>query len=183
MEERETIILAVGRLVRLKGFDLLLKAFAQLHSAHPTWRLIILGEGPERQALEALRKELGLVNHFELPGQVRNPEAWMARAGLVVQPSRYEGFPNAVLEAMAMGAPVISSDCRCGPSEMIKDGVNGRLVPVDDIAALARVMGDLLSRKDERERLGHAAVAVRCDFSMDRIMPRWEGLLVGHETT
>jgi glycosyltransferase involved in cell wall biosynthesis len=170
-------VLAVGRLNPQKGFDLLLRAFARIRSARTEWRLIILGEGGERRNLETLRDELGLSECVDMPGRVKDPELWMARAGLVVQPSRYEGFPNVVLEAMAMGAPVISSDCESGPSDIIRDRVNGRLVPVEDVAALASVMDELIRDKPERERLGRAAMSIRDDYAMETIMPRWEAAL------
>jgi glycosyltransferase involved in cell wall biosynthesis len=176
---RETFVLAVGRLNAQKGFDLLLRGFAGTRAAGSQWRLVILGEGGERQRLEGLCDELGLSGRVDMPGRVKDPESWMARAALVVQPSRYEGFPNVVLEAMAMGAPVISSDCRSGPSDIIKDGVNGRLVPVNDVAALTQAMDELINNRAERERMGHTATSVRTEFSMDTIMPRWEDIVVG----
>ncbi len=102
----------------------------------------------------------------------------MSRAGLVVQPSRFEGFPNAVLESMGMGAAVISADCPAGPAELIEDGVNGRLVPVDDVFTLSRVMGDLMADPALRARLGREALKVRERFRQESIMARWEALLL-----
>ena len=152
---RRTLIVAVGRLTRQKGFDLLLRAFAHIAPGFADWRLAIIGEGEERQSLMRLCGELLLHERVEFVGTERPmSSAWMTHAGLVVQPSRFEGFPNVVLEAMGLGAAVISSDCRSGPSDMIEDGVNGRLVPVDDVDKLAAVMAELMSRPDERTRLG-----------------------------
>ena len=175
---REALILGVGTLKREKGFDLLLQAFARISQAFPDWRVAILGEGPERAALLRLRDELGLGGRVEFPGRVRDVESWMARAGLVVQPSRFEGFPNAVLESMGMGAAVVSADCPAGPSEMIDDGVNGRLVPVEDVDALARVMAELMAKPELRSQLGREAVKVRERFGQESIMARWKSLLL-----
>jgi glycosyltransferase involved in cell wall biosynthesis len=177
-DRRETLILSVGRLVPQKGFDLLLHAFAAVRAKFPDWRVAILGEGPERASLLRLRDELGLTGHVEFPGHVQVIENWMARAGLVVQPSRFEGFPNVVLESMGMAAAVISADCPAGPAELIEDGVNGRLVPVEDVAALARVMAELMSDPALRARLGREALKVRERFRQESIMAQWEALLL-----
>lgn len=177
-DRRETLIVSIGRLVPQKGFDLLLSAFAAVAAKFPDWRIAILGEGPERGSLLRQRDQLGLVGRVEFPGHVPDVEKWMAHAGLVVQPSRFEGFPNVVLESMGMGAAVISADCPAGPAELIDDGVNGRLVPVEDVAALARVMAELMSDPALRARLGREALKVRDRFRQESIMAKWEALLL-----
>jgi GalNAc-alpha-(1->4)-GalNAc-alpha-(1->3)-diNAcBac-PP-undecaprenol alpha-1,4-N-acetyl-D-galactosaminyltransferase len=179
--DRRPIIVAVGRLTHQKGFDLLLRAFARIASTVTDWNAVIIGEGHERENLTRLRDELLLNERVEFVGQSRETVAWMSRAGLIVQPSRFEGFPNVVLEGMGLGAAVISADCRSGPSDMIEDGVNGRLVPVEDVDALAKVMADLISRPDERERLGRAACAVRERYRQDVVMGKWETCLFPHK--
>lgn len=171
---RELMVLAVGRLSREKGFDLLIWAFSGLAQEFVDWRLVIIGDGPERSSLLCLGEQLGLGERIELRAPERNIESWMASAGLVVQPSRFEGFPNVVLEAMGMGAAVISANCRSGPAEIIKDGVNGRLVPVEDVAVLVRVMSELMRHPEERARLGNEARRVRQDFRQDLVMQKWE---------
>jgi glycosyltransferase involved in cell wall biosynthesis len=176
--EREQMIIAVGRLSHEKGFDLLLNSFARVAGDHPTWRVRIIGEGSEREALMQLRDELNLANRVEFVGEVRDAELWMARAGILVHPSRREGFPNVVLEAMGMGAAVICTDCRAGPSELINDGVNGRLVPVDDVDSLTRALSELMARQDLRTSLGREASKVRDAFSQTRIMDQWEACLL-----
>ena len=176
--ERESLIVSVGRLSRQKGFDLLLRAFAQINAEFTNWRLVIIGKGQERSALIELREQLALTDRVEFLGEVHNVETWMARAGLVVQPSRYEGFPNVVLESMGMGATVICADCPSGPSDLIEDGVNGRLVPVEDVAALAQVMGELMGQPQIRECLGREARKVRQRFRQDLIMAQWEACLL-----
>jgi glycosyltransferase involved in cell wall biosynthesis len=175
--ERELLVIAVGRLSKEKGFDIVLEAFARISPDFPGWHLAILGEGPERQALLDLRDRLGLGGRAELLGQSREVEKWMARSGLVVHASRREGFPNVVLEAMGMGAAVICADCHSGPAELIKDGINGRLVPVGDVGALARAMSDLMSKPDLRRTLGQEASQVRQHYEQATIMRRWEACL------
>jgi GalNAc-alpha-(1->4)-GalNAc-alpha-(1->3)-diNAcBac-PP-undecaprenol alpha-1,4-N-acetyl-D-galactosaminyltransferase len=174
---REPLVLAIGRLDPQKGFDLLLRAFAAIAARFPQWRIAILGEGPELESLRELRTRLGLEPRVSFEGNDDDIEAWMARAALVVQPSRYEGFPNVLLESMAMGAAVISADCIAGPADLIADGVNGRLVPVEQVDALAAAMADLMSQPDTRERLGAEARKVRETYRSDRIMARWSQAL------
>jgi GalNAc-alpha-(1->4)-GalNAc-alpha-(1->3)-diNAcBac-PP-undecaprenol alpha-1,4-N-acetyl-D-galactosaminyltransferase len=175
--ERRASIVAVGRLSREKGFDVLLRAFARIAPTFGDWSLTIIGEGEERQSLTRLCGELLLNDRVEFVGQSSDIVAWMARAGLVVQPSRFEGFPNVVLEGMGLGAAVISANCPSGPSDMIEDRVNGRLVPVDDVDKLAEVMTELISCPEERARLGRAASSVRERYRQDIVMDRWEACL------
>ena len=175
---RESMVLAVGRLSHEKGFDLLIRAFAGIGREFDHWRLVVIGDGPDRSALQRLSGQLQLGDRVEFRPPVKDIELWMSRAGLVVQPSRFEGFPNVVLEAMGMGAAVISADCRSGPAEIIKDGVNGRLVPVEDVAMLTQVMSELLRHPEERERLGSEAMKVRQAFAQDLVMKQWERCVV-----
>jgi GalNAc-alpha-(1->4)-GalNAc-alpha-(1->3)-diNAcBac-PP-undecaprenol alpha-1,4-N-acetyl-D-galactosaminyltransferase len=175
--ERQPFVIAVGRLTKEKGIDLLLQAFTRINAQFPEWRLYVLGEGPERRALESLRDELGLADSTEFLGQVRDVETWMARCGLMAHPSRREGFPNTVLEAMGMGAAVICANCPSGPAELIRDGVDGRLVPVGDVAELARVMAELMSRPALRVQLGREATRVRQRYEPGAIMMKWEECL------
>ena len=171
---REPLVVAVGRLDRQKGFDLLLRAFAALVERFPDWRLALVGDGRERDALRKQRDELDLHDRVEFAGHVSDVEAWMARAGLIVQPSRFEGFPNVLLESMAMGAPVVSADCPSGPSEIIDDGVNGRLVAVEDVPGLTRVMAELMADEEQRQSLGREARKVRDRFRRETVMSEWE---------
>jgi glycosyltransferase involved in cell wall biosynthesis len=177
VQARERIVVAIGRLSTQKGFDLLLRAMARIAPTFPEWSAVIIGEGPEHERLQQLSVELGLRERVRLLGETRDVETWLARAGMVVQPSRFEGFPNVVLEAMAMGAAVVSADCPAGPADLIDDGVNGRLVPVEDVETLASVMTELMSKPQVRFDLGREAVKVRERFQQDLIMPRWEELL------
>lgn len=179
--ERENLVVSVGRLTPQKGHDVLLRAFARVYGRISGWRLVILGEGEERAALLALSRELGMQDVVELVGRVTDVEMWLARSGLVVQASRFEGFPNALLEAMGMGATVISTDCPSGPDDILEDGVNGRLVPVDDVEALATAMTELMQDESKRARLGLAAREIRETYRQDRVLARWEAVLLGRK--
>jgi len=172
------LILATGRLNRQKGFDVLLKAFALSGLARRGARLVILGEGTERASLEELARSLDMEQAVSMPGVVRDPESWMARCTFFVMTSRYEGFPNALLEAMSMRCAVISSDCDSGPREMIRHEYNGLLVPVEDVDATALAMKRLFDDADMRERLGDAAMEVRERFSREKIMQQWEDVIL-----
>jgi glycosyltransferase involved in cell wall biosynthesis len=178
-ETRERSILAVGRLHTQKGFDLLLRAFAASGLAARGWNLVIAGEGPERARLEALVAELALRPHVEMPGVLDHPEQLMARCGMFVLSSRFEGFPNVLIEAMACGAPAIAFDCPCGPDEIVEPGSNGLLVPTGDVPALARAMTALAGDAALRARLGDAGRQVTQRFSRQRVTDQWETLLAG----
>lgn len=140
------VVLAVGRLTKQKDFPTLIRAFAQVHQARPA-RLLILGEGSERPALEALVNQLGLNDDVAMPGFVENPYPYMRRASLYVLPSRWEGLPTVLIEALYCGPPVIATDCPSGPREILADGRHGLLVPVGDVKALARAIESGLAGK------------------------------------
>jgi glycosyltransferase involved in cell wall biosynthesis len=169
-------ILAMGRFAPQKGFDLLVRAFRKNSVKHPEWSLVILGEGSERLSLEVMATELGIENRIYLPGRYSNPTEVMAEASVFVLPSRYEGFPNALIEAMACGLPSISFDCPSGPREIIRHGIDGILVPPEDVAALADAMSDLITHPEKRERLASRAIEVMDRYGVNRIMAEWEEL-------
>ncbi len=169
------LLLAAGRLAPQKGFDVLITAFASLAGAHPSWDLVIVGEGPDRAALEARVASLGLTDRVRLPGVVGNVADWYARADLFVMSSRFEGFPMTLGEALAAGCPAVSFDCETGPRDLIQDGQNGRLVrPVEDPAALARTLSELMDDEPERRRMAAAATTVRDRYSLERILAMWD---------
>lgn len=170
-------IAAVGRLGEEKGFDLLLKAFSVVAARHPDWSLVIWGEGPLRRELTAIRDSLGLSERISLPGRTEDVWAALASVDLFVLPSRYEGFPNALCEAMASGLPVIATDCPEGPRAIVIDGVDGLLVPPEDVDALAAALDRLLSAPDERARLAAAAPTITERLGLLRIMSSWEVVL------
>jgi len=144
------IVLAAGRLHRQKGFDILLEAFA-IARAKVDCRLVILGEGQERASLLAAAERLGLAYDIDMPGFAENPFSLMARAGAFVLSSRWEGFPNALVEAMACGAPVIATDCPSGPREILSGGQYGALVSPENPQALGLALIETLKvRPDTR---------------------------------
>ncbi len=168
---------AMGRLAPQKGFDLLLEAFARVAEHHPTLELRILGEGPARGALEAQAAELGLAARVRFPGRLVNPFPVVAAAEVFVLSSRYEGFPMALAEAMSLGVAAISFDCPGASREIIRDGIDGVLVPPDDVAALAAAIERLLRDGPERQRLAAAAAEVLQRFSAEAVLARWSALI------
>ncbi len=166
------IILSVARLDPLKDFPTLLRAFALLRQ-HRKVRLVILGEGPERPKLERLRDELGLRGEVDLPGFVDNPFKFMKRARLSVLSSRLEGSPLVLAEALALGCPVVATDCVSGPAEILEGGKYGRLVAVGDVKGLAAAMEAALEEEPDREALKARGM----DFHIDRIGQQWLKLL------
>lgn len=133
------VVVGMGRLTRQKDFATLIRAFARLRESRPA-RLLILGEGKERAALLALAGAQGIAADVDLPGFVDNPHAYLSRAALFVLSSRWEGLPGVLIEALACGARVVSTDCPSGPREILADGAYGELVPVGDPEALAGAM-------------------------------------------
>jgi len=170
------VVLAVGRLDEVKDFPMLLRAFARLED-HAKLRLVILGEGGERTALENLAAELGIAERVSLPGWKRNPFALMHRARLFVVSSRAESLCNVLIEAMACGCPVISTvgGTMNGPQEILENGKWGGLVPVGDDAALAAAMEKALQTAPDREALRRRAGF----FSAERVAKEYEKVLVG----
>ncbi len=161
------VILSVGRLANQKDCPALLKAFAIVRAKREA-KLLILGEGPLRSNLEALVVELGLKDDIAMPGFVDNPFSYMRQADVFVLSSRWEGFGNVLAEAMACGAPVVSTDCPSGPTEILENGKWGRLVPVGDADALAAAIMETL---DEPQ---HPDVEKRAqDFSTDVIIDQY----------
>ncbi len=136
------VMLAIGRLTAQKAFDVLLKAFAEARKEREL-HLVILGEGEDRAALEAQAQELGLSEEVRIPGFVSNPYPYIAGAAAFVLSSRWEGLPTVLVEALALGTPIISTDCPSGPREILQGGKLGRLVPVENPHELAQAMLDI----------------------------------------
>lgn len=171
------VILAAGRLVRAKGFDLLLRAFVPLAAEHPDWTLRIFGSGARRDRLQSMIAGLGLTGRAELRPKTPDLPAEMARASIYVLSSRREGMPMVVIEAMGMGLPVVSFDCPHGPAELITSGADGLLVPAGDVDALTAALRKLITDPELRDRLGDRALRSARSHDMERVGPRWSRLI------
>jgi glycosyltransferase involved in cell wall biosynthesis len=174
---RPHTVLAMGRLETQKGFDLLIDAFGRLAADFPDWGLVILGEGSLRPKLSAQIEALGLGDRIHMPGVTASPAATLRRGDLFVLSSRYEGFGLALVEAMAVGLPVVAADCPSGPAEIVHPGEDGLLVPAENVSALAGAMAQLMSDPAERRRLGENARAVAQRFGLNTVMQSWEQVI------
>lgn len=170
-------VLAVGRLVHTKGFDVLLNAWAEVAQRTPEWNLMIVGEGEERHALEAQREQLGLNNSVSLPGAFLDITKAYAQASIFCLPSRYEGFGLVLIEAMAFGLPIVCTACETGPRELLRDACDAIMVPVDDCPALANALLRLISNRIEADTLALAASKKAKQFSTEQIVQAWNALL------
>ena len=167
-------IVTVGRLFPQKNHVLLIKAFSKLAHEFPDENLIIYGEGDLRSELEDLVRHLGLENRVLLPGSISSIPEKLAEAKIFVLSSDYEGMPNALMEAMAVGVPVISTDCPCGgPKILVRNGIDGLLVPCDNVEYLANVLCQKLDDKN-RENMGISAKQRAEIFREDKIYRQWE---------
>ncbi|ANB77106.1 hypothetical protein AYM40_33885 [Paraburkholderia phytofirmans OLGA172] len=168
-------ILAVGRLTWQKGFDLLLESFAIVSRQFPEFKLVILGEGEERAALEERVVKLGLSGRVLMPG-FKSPYLPMSRASVLAMSSRFEGLPTVLIEALYLGIKIVSTDCPSGPAEVLSGGLHGKLVPADSVEAFANALIESLSAVDTSETK-QARKMRAADFSFDRIVPDWERTL------
>ena len=172
------IVVSVGRLSYEKGYDLLIRAFALVKKKHPEWNLLILGDGALRQQLEKLVVELGLEGRVFMPGAVENPYRYLSRADLYVLPSRIEGFGMVLCEAMACGLAVVAFDCAAQTSEIVRQGVDGILVPPENIERLAIAMDDIMADDRKRQQFGEMAKEITTRFSVMGVINLWESVLV-----
>jgi glycosyltransferase involved in cell wall biosynthesis len=171
--------LAVGRLTGVKGFDVLLRAWALVTPAHPQWQLHIVGSGDLLNPLTQLRDSLGLQDRVRFSPARRDIEAVYRNASLLCLSSRYEGFPLVLLEAMAYGLPVVATNCETGVRAMLTDDANAVVVPVDDHAALARGIAALISDPQRAARLAAAGRDDARRYQASEIAMHWERLLLG----
>jgi len=179
LSESHKIVLAVGRLHRAKGFDLLIEAFALTQARFPGWRLVILGAGPQKKSLQSKIEQLGLAATIFLPGFSTAPRATMKKSDIFVLSSRYEGMPNALMEAMSEGLACVSFDCRTGPSELIEQDVSGLLVAPENVLELSGALSRLMSSADERNSLGQHAVLTTRKFNPQSIHDKWFHVIRG----
>ena len=167
------VLLGIGKLKPQKDFACLLRAFARVRAMRPA-RLMILGEGPQREELLALAQELHIQEDLELAGFVSNPFAYLGRARVFVLSSAWEGLSNVIIEALACGCPVVSTDCPSGPAELLGHGTYGSLVPVGDDTALAKAIMQTLDMPQDRDRL----LARAKQFSIERAVEQYSQVLL-----
>jgi GalNAc-alpha-(1->4)-GalNAc-alpha-(1->3)-diNAcBac-PP-undecaprenol alpha-1,4-N-acetyl-D-galactosaminyltransferase len=170
-------IIALGRLSREKGFDELIDAFARIAKTYPEWKLLILGEGPLRQELELQIAREHLQERVELLGAVKQPENYIKEAEFFVLSSHFEGFPNALCEAMALGIPSIAYDCQFGPTSLIESGINGILVESRNQLKLSEAIEKLIQNPNLRKSLGERAVQIKRRLSLEVILSEWDKIL------
>jgi glycosyltransferase involved in cell wall biosynthesis len=175
------VILSVGRFRIQKDFPTLIRAFALVRSARPA-RLMILGDGTQRRTLETLVDSLGLQGDVTLPGYAENPLPWMRRASLFVLCSAWEGLPGVLIEALAAGCPVVSTDCPSGPSEILDRGAYGPLVPSRDPQALAQAILAVLDTPPDRDRLLQRAALFSVDVAVEKYLVVFEACIARWET-
>lgn len=176
------VVLGVGRLTTQKDFPTLLKAFAKVRAVRKA-RLVILGEGKKRTKLEMLARELGVAADVAMPGFALNPFPYMMRASVFVLSSAWEGLPGVLVEAMACGCPVVSTDCPSGPSEILDGGAYGPLVPVGGDAALAKAILSVLEMPPDPERLRERAALFSADHAADQYLELLLGTCGGAQPT
>jgi glycosyltransferase involved in cell wall biosynthesis len=165
-EKKGAVIVGIGELCARKDFATLIRAFASIRESHPA-KLVVFGEGDQRRTLETLINELGLTADVDLPGFVDNPYGALARADLYVHSARFEGSPVALMEAMALGVPSVSTDCPSGPAEILAGGKYGELVAVGDVRAMAKAIKKTLDAPPARDHLRQAAEPYTLEASTD----------------
>lgn len=172
--QREKVVVAVGRLNVQKNHSILIKAFNNIKDDFPEYSLIIYGEGPERSNLEKLISSLKLSNRVKLPGSFPDIFSKIYQSSLFVLSSDFEGMPNALMEAMALGIPCLSTDCPCGgPRALIENDINGCLVDVNDLNQLSVTIANLLIDEQKRKKYSKNAFKIRTTHSMSSICNQW----------
>jgi GalNAc-alpha-(1->4)-GalNAc-alpha-(1->3)-diNAcBac-PP-undecaprenol alpha-1,4-N-acetyl-D-galactosaminyltransferase len=176
---RDQTVLNVGRLHKQKAQDILIAAFSSIAQLFPDWKLAILGQGELREKLNLQAEKAGIADQLVWLDATPEPFEYYSRASVFALPSRHEGTPNALLEAMAAGLPCVISDASPGPLEVVQPDETGLVVPVDDTQALAVALTTLMSNADVRERMGEKARKSVQQFELDGVLPVWTQLLGG----
>jgi len=171
------VVLAVGRLARQKGYDILLQSFAKILASAGNWRLVIAGEGDLRQELASNAARMGIENRVDWLGPVADIAQCYANADIFVSASRYEGTPNALIEAMSFGLPVVVTDASPGPLELVENGVTGLVCRYDNVNALADTLSRLIEDPGLRETLGAAGREKVEPYGLESVLKVWGGLL------
>ncbi len=176
-DSKKKHLIGMGRLVPQKGFDLLLRSLKPIFGRFNDWQVFIFGEGPSHSNLVALRDELGLQGQVFFPGLIQNPFPMLMQSDLFVLPSRHEGFVNVLCEAKACGLPVVSFDCPSSPSEIVRPGVDGLLVPPEDVEGLTSALSDLMEDSDLRQSFSSRAKEINLWLNVQRLAKQWERLI------
>lgn len=174
--EGQKRVLAIGRYDYQKGFDTLLNIWQRLGTGTEGWQLDIVGDGPLRVSLQRMKERMGLGNVNLVP-PMENVKSLYQKSSIFVLTSRYEGLPMVLLEAQASGLPIVAFACKCGPRDIVTDGVDGFLVEERNKAVFVERLGRLMADADMRRRMGDAAVANSENYGTDAIMKKWEKLL------
>jgi glycosyltransferase involved in cell wall biosynthesis len=177
--ETGPFLLAAGRFTVQKGFDLLIRAFGSATALTPELKLVIAGEGPEAQSLRDLAAELGLGTRVSFPGRVTELSRLLKSAVAFILPSRYEGFPNVLLEALAAGVPCVAADCPGATRQILDNGAYGLLVPPEDLQALADAITRMVTDNELRTRFSRAGSVAVERYRLDHVVAEWERVLAG----
>lgn len=169
-----TRLVSYARFRTEKRLDRLIEAFHMICERNREWSLVIAGDGPMLSQLKKQVEDLGLSDRVSLPGVLLNPRELLKDADIFVLTSEFEGFPNTLTEAMANGVPVISFNCRSGPSEIIRDGIDGVLVPPGDVPALARAIDEMMNDESMRVLMGKNALSISDRYSVKKILSKWD---------
>jgi len=175
---RDKEIVSVGRFSKQKNFNLLIDSFSLLDNRFKEYKLIIYGDGELREVLEQRVSELNLVDRVLLPGVIENIEEKIHKSSLFILPSYYEGMPNALIEAMALGLPVIATDCPCGGPRMLINDKNGRLVEVDNKEEMVKNIEHILSDKNLARNLGDEAKKIIDIVAPEIVNNKWEDFII-----
>ncbi|MGE7636516.1 glycosyltransferase [Peribacillus frigoritolerans] len=167
------VIIGIGRFEKVKNFPLLIDSFNKVYETNNKTRLLILGEGKERQVLEEKIADLHLEEVIDMPGFVSNPYAYLGKASLFVLSSNFEGLPTVIIESLACGTPIVSTDCPSGPREILNNGEYGKIVPVNNVEALAQAILEQLNTKHNNKRLEDRAN----DFTIEKSVSNYNELI------
>lgn len=176
-EHSSTTVVAVGRYCYQKGFDRLIDVWKKVSESAPEWRLSIIGSGELHAELQKQIDEYGIADSVDLRSADASdmPEIF-ASASICVMTSRYEGLPMVLLEAQAAGLPIVSFDCKCGPKDIIEEGVTGFIVPDGDISSMSRRLMQLMHDEKLRNIMGHKAFLNSYNYTTERVMSQWQKL-------
>lgn len=176
--DREDAIISIGRLEKQKDFTTLIKAFSLVANDYPSWKLRIFGKGDMKDELVALANGMGLGDRVQFCGRTEEPFYELKKSKIFVLSSNYEGFPNALCEAMAAGVACISSDCVSGPNELINQGENGYLFPVGDYESLAQYLRECIESDTLRNELGNNASESVSRLDVSKIVDKWQNTIL-----